>query len=67
MCLRLQSIGSFHYEVNHGRPGIPVDAVLRDNIITHFDENPRTSTRRAGAWRPVQCQAYIGLEYSPRG
>lgn len=47
MCLRLQRTGSFHAERSEGRPvARPVE--LEERILQHFEENPRTSTRRAG-------------------
>ncbi|KAL0852138.1 hypothetical protein ABMA28_000375 [Loxostege sticticalis] len=49
MCLRLQRTGSFHADREAaGRPtSRPAD--VEELILEHFDENPRTSTRRAGA------------------
>lgn len=48
MCLRLQRTGSFHAERSEGRPSTrSVD--LEEQLLDHFEENPRTSTRRASA------------------
>lgn len=48
MTLRLHSTGSFHITRSEGRP-TPRETHDETQILQHFEENPRTSTRRAAA------------------
>lgn len=46
MAHRLHQTGSFHAPASEGRPST-ADPDLEEAILEHFDDNPRTSTRRA--------------------
>lgn len=48
MVTRLQHTGSFRGSRPEGRPGAH-DPALQEAILDHFEDNPRTSTRRAAA------------------
>lgn len=47
MSRRLHSTGSFHRSTGSGRPST-VDARQAELVLEHFEEEPTTSTRRAG-------------------